>query len=93
MTLEGTFADVSHAVVHNIAAYRAVALDFELWSKASSEVVSMYLQHFHHLVTTSKFSRFNNLRSFQKLGVVRKLLFALKSQWFPQSALPEVVGA
>lgn len=82
----------SHAVVHNVAAYRALALDFELWSKASPEVVTMYLQHFHHLVTTSKFARFNTLRSFQKLSVVRKLLFALKSQCFSQGVLPDVVG-
>ena len=79
------------ATVHNSAAYRSLGLEFEVWARASLGVVTLYLQHFEHLLTTSKHSRYNILRTFQKTAVVRKLLYALRSGLFDLSVVPVVV--
>lgn len=78
--------------MHNSVAYRAIGLDFELWSLARRPVTEMYLQHFEYLITTSKHARFNALRTFQKAGAVKKLIFALRSGFFDQKLLPDVIG-
>ncbi|ORY31849.1 hypothetical protein BCR39DRAFT_525741 [Naematelia encephala] len=79
------------ATVHNSVAYRALGLEFELWSLAPLGVTSLYLQHFEYLLQTSKHSRFNLLRTFQKSAMVRKLLYALRSNLFEPSVVPVVV--
>lgn len=73
-------------------AYRSLALDFELWSYAQLPVVAVYLQHFEHLLSTSKHVRYNVLRTFQKSAMVRKMLYALRSGFFEPTAVPMVVG-
>lgn len=77
--------------MHNSAAYRAVGLEFELWSYATPEVISLYLQHFAHLLSTSKHARYNVLRTFQKAAMVRKMLYALRSGFFDAEVVPLVV--
>ncbi|KAL7420576.1 Beige protein-like 1 [Cryptotrichosporon argae] len=81
------------ATVHNSAAYRAIGLEFEMWSYAPLGVVSLYFQHFDYLLSTSKFKRFNLLRTFQKSGVVRKLLYAIRSGMFDPAVVPVAVDA
>lgn len=83
---------MSTATVHNSVAYRALALEFELWAFASLEVTSLYLLHFEHLLSTSKYARYNVLRTFQKSAIVRKLLYALRSGSFDLSIASTVVG-
>jgi len=78
--------------VHNPVAYRALGLEFELWGFASLGVTSLYLQHFESLLSTSKYARFNVLRTFQKSSIVRKLLYALRSGFFDLAVVPMVVG-
>ena len=82
----------SNATVHNSVAYRALGLEFELWSYASLGVVSFYLQHFQYLLSTSKHARYNILRTFQKSAVVRKVLYTLRSGLFDPTVVPVVVG-
>ncbi|ORX37124.1 hypothetical protein BD324DRAFT_427167 [Kockovaella imperatae] len=79
------------ATVHNSAAYRALGLEFELWSRASLGVVTLYLQHFEYLLATSKHARYNVLRTFQKAAMVRKMLYALRSNLFDLAVVPVVV--
>nr|ODN91829.1 hypothetical protein L203_01081 [Cryptococcus depauperatus CBS 7841] len=79
------------ATVHNSVAYRSIGLEFELWSYASDKVIRYYLQHFEYLLSISKHKRFNNLRTFQKLATVRKMLYALRSGLFNSDVMPDVV--
>lgn len=82
----------SSASVHNSVAYRALGLEFELWSYASDDVIRYYLQHFKHLLVTSKHKRFNILRTFQKSAMVKKMLYTLRSGLFAIEVVPDVVG-
>ncbi|ADV25860.1 hypothetical protein I305_04819 [Cryptococcus gattii E566] len=79
------------ATVHNTVAYRALGLEFELWSHASDDVIRYYLQHFKHLLATSKHKRFNILRTFQKSAMVKKMLYTLRSGLFAIEVVPDVV--
>lgn len=83
--------DSRSATVQCSAGYRAIGLNFELWSKAPLGVLSIYFAHFEDLLSKSKYKRFNVLRSFQKSGIVRKLLFALRSGLFEPAAVPLAV--
>ncbi|WVF68754.1 hypothetical protein IAT40_003526 [Kwoniella sp. CBS 6097] len=81
------------ATVHNSVAYRALGLEFELWSYAPDDVVRYYLRHFEYLLSVSKHKRFNILRTFQKSAVVKKMLYALRSGLFDLEVVPDVVDA
>lgn len=81
----------STATVHNSVAYRALGLDFELWSGAPIGVISVYLQHFASLLTTSKHARYNVLRTFQKSAMVKRLLYAMRSGSFDPAATQMLV--
>lgn len=83
----------SQSTIVNIPAYRALALDFELWSRTPKEIQRLYLEHFTTVLQTSRFKRFNIWQRFSKLGLVRKLLFVLQSDWFQQDMVPFVVDA
>lgn len=82
----------SSATVHNSVAYRALGVEFELWSYAPLGVTSLYLEHFQYLLIDSKHRRFNLLRTFQKSSMIRKLLYALRSGLFDPAVVPVVVG-
>lgn len=75
----------------NSVAYRALGLDFELWSSAPIGVMSIYLQHFESLLSTSKHAKYNTLRTFQKSSIVKKLLYALRSGFYDASATPMII--
>jgi hypothetical protein len=83
----------SHSTVVNSVAYRAIALDFELWARTRKEVQRVHLEHFTTLLQTSRFKRFNIKQRFAKLGLVRKLLFALQTEWYSHDMIPFVVTA
>lgn len=80
------------ATVHNSAAYRALGLEFELWSLAPLDVLNLYFSHFDYLLSKSQYRRYNLLRTFQKSNIVRKLLFAVRSGLFEEDALPPAVA-
>lgn len=42
----------------------------------------VYFEHFVTLVETSRYRAFNLTQRLSKLGLVRKMLFALQSDWF-----------
>ncbi|KAJ6565477.1 beach-domain-containing protein [Mycena vulgaris] len=87
------FRSPEHSTVVNAVAYRAIALDFELWSKTRQEVQRVHLEHFTTLLITSRYKKFNVKQRFAKIGLVRKLLFALQTNWYQPEVIPYVVEA
>jgi hypothetical protein len=83
----------SLSTVVNSVAYRAIALDFELWARTRKEVQRVHLEHFITLLQTSRFKKFNSKQRFAKLGLVRKLLFVLQTEWYSHDTIPFVVDA
>ncbi|KAF8233255.1 beach-domain-containing protein [Tricholoma matsutake] len=87
------FRSPEQSTVVNIPAYRAIALDFELWSRTRKEIQRVYLEHFTTVVQTSRFKRFNVWQRYTKLGLVRRLLFVLQTDWFERDMAPFVMVA
>ncbi|EPQ51421.1 beach-domain-containing protein [Gloeophyllum trabeum ATCC 11539] len=87
------FRNLDHSTIVNTLAYRAIALDFELWSRTKPEIQRSYMEHFVTLLSTSKHKRFNAKQRFAKLNVVRKLLFVLQTNWYRDDMTPSIIGA
>ncbi|KAG5653218.1 hypothetical protein H0H81_001695 [Sphagnurus paluster] len=85
------FPDQSTVV--NTVAYKAIALDFELWSHARKEIQQVYLEHFTTVLQTSRYHKFNSRQKFAKVSLVRKLLFVLQTDWFQADMLPFLMEA
>ncbi|KAG6816009.1 hypothetical protein H0H87_009501 [Tephrocybe sp. NHM501043] len=85
------FPDQSTVV--NSVAYKAIALDFELWSHANSDIQQLYLEHFPTVLQLSRYRKYNSRQKFTKLGLVRRLLFVLQTDWFHQDMTPFVLDA
>jgi hypothetical protein len=81
------------STVVNILAYRAIALDFELWSRTRKEIQRVYLEHFTTVLQTSRFRKFNVWQRFAKIGLVRRFLFVLQTEWFQQDMVPFLTDA
>ncbi|KAJ9113849.1 hypothetical protein QFC19_000042 [Naganishia cerealis] len=71
---------------------KALALRFDLWARAPVEVLELYFAHFQHLLTVSRFKRFNVLHCLKKAGLVRRLLHALKANTFDSTLTPQILG-
>lgn len=84
---------ISHSTIVNTVAYRAIALDFILWSRTSTEIQRAHLDHFVTLIETSRYKKFNVRQRFHKMGVVRKFLFVLQTDLYPPDALPSFLEA
>lgn len=83
----------SHSIITNTVAYRAIALDFQLWSRAREEIQLVHLEHFATLLDASRHKRFNIKQRMGKMGIVRKLLFVLQTDWYPNETLPFLLEA
>ena len=81
------------STVTNSIAYHSIALDFELWSHTRKEIQRVHLEHFTTLLISSRYKRFNMKQRLAKLGLVRRLLFALQTEWYDKEAVPWVVNA
>lgn len=93
MTSHPPHAEARQSTVLNSLAYRAIALDFELWSRTRKEIQQVYLEHFTMILQTSRFKRFNVWQRIAKLSLVRRLLFVLQTGWFQQDMAPFVMDA
>ncbi|OSD07923.1 beach-domain-containing protein [Trametes coccinea BRFM310] len=82
-----------HSTIVNTVAYRAIALDFQLWSRTRSEIQHLHLEHFSTLLDASRHKRFNVKQRLAKMAVVRKLLFVLQTDWYSQEMLPFLLDA
>ncbi|TFK55260.1 beach-domain-containing protein [Heliocybe sulcata] len=87
------FRTLDQSTIVNTLAYRAVALDFELWSRTKPDIQRLHMEHFRILLSTSKHKRFNAKQRFAKLSLVRKLLFVLQTNWYRDQMIPLVVHA
>lgn len=77
----------------NTIAYRYLALDFEIWSRARKEVQQAHLEHFVMLLQTSRYKRFNLRQRLAKFGLVRKFLFVLQTNMYQHDVLPYLMDA
>ena len=77
----------------NSLAYRAIALDFEIWTASPKEIQRVHLQHFNTVLEISKYKRFNARQRLAKYGTVRKILFVLQTDWYSEDMLPELIKA
>ena len=77
----------------NTVAYRAIALDFLLWSRTSPEIQRAHLEHFTILMQTSRYKRFNVKQRYHKMGIVRKFLFVLQTDLYQPALLPALTDA
>ena len=87
------FTITSQSTVVNTTAYRAIALDFQLWSHTQSEIQRVHLEHFTTLLQTSRHKKFNSKQCLKKMSLVRKILFALQTDWYPVESVPWIVEA
>ncbi|KAH9925795.1 beach-domain-containing protein [Fomitopsis serialis] len=87
------FRSPDQSTIVNTVAYRAVALDFQLWASARTEIQHLHLEHFHTLLQTSKYKRFNVKNRFAKMGVVRKLLFVMQTSLYSYDMYPQLLEA
>ncbi|THV04025.1 beach-domain-containing protein [Dendrothele bispora CBS 962.96] len=87
------FRSPDHSTVTNVVAYKCLALDFELWSQTRSEIQRVYFEHFVTLLEVSRYKRFNIKQRFAKMGVVRRLLFVLQTDWYQGESLMWLTGA
>ncbi|KAH8809671.1 beach-domain-containing protein [Flagelloscypha sp. PMI_526] len=76
------FRNPDHSTITNTLAYRALALDFELWSRTKREIQELHFEHFTLVLQTSRFAKFNIKQRLSKMGLVRRLLFALQTDWY-----------
>lgn len=85
------FDKPDNATILNSAAYKALALRLDLWSRANQDVLEAFCLHFEHLLITSRHKRFNILKCFKKVAIVRAFMFALKANTFDSTAVPIVI--
>ncbi|KAJ3905440.1 hypothetical protein F5879DRAFT_742889 [Lentinula edodes] len=76
------FRSPDQSTIVNTVAYRALALDFELWSHTRKDIQRVHLEHFLTLLESSRYRRFNVKQQFAKIGLVRRLLFVLQTDWY-----------
>ena len=83
----------SVSTVTNMVAYTAIALDFELWSATATDIQRAHLEHFAFLLRSSRYRKFNAKVRLSKLNLVRRLLFAMHTSWYPMETIPHIGSA
>jgi hypothetical protein len=83
----------SLSTITNALAYRSIALDFEIWVGCNPDIQRIHLDHFTTLLRTSRYKNFNAKQRINKLGIIRKLLFALQTDWYSRDMAPHIVAA
>ncbi|ESK93353.1 beige beach domain-containing protein [Moniliophthora roreri MCA 2997] len=87
------FRTPEQSTIVNVVAYKALALDFELWSHSRKDIQRVFLEHFRTLLVASRHRRFNVKQRFAKFGLVRRLLFVLQTDWYQHDSLPFIFDA
>ncbi|KAI0317827.1 beach-domain-containing protein [Amylostereum chailletii] len=87
------FRTPDHSTIANIVAYRAIALDFELWANTRDEIQRLHLEHFSTLIILSRYKRFNVKQRLSNVGLTRQLLFVWQTSWYSPEALPYLLEA
>ncbi|KAI0049337.1 beach-domain-containing protein [Auriscalpium vulgare] len=87
------FRTPDHSTITNIVAYRAVALDFELWSRTREEIQRVHLEHFVTLAQSSKYQRFNLKQRLSHVGLTRRFLFVWQTPWYSANSSGYLLAA
>ncbi|KAI9573033.1 hypothetical protein HD554DRAFT_2058344 [Boletus coccyginus] len=88
-----SFRSPDVSTITNTIAYGAIALDFELWSMTTPDIQRAHLEHFAFLLRASRYRKFNAKVRLSKLNLVRRLLFAMQSPWYPLEMVSHIVNA
>ncbi|KAG8221472.1 hypothetical protein J3R82DRAFT_1685 [Butyriboletus roseoflavus] len=88
-----SFRSPDTSTITNTIAYVAIALDFELWSMTSADIQRAHLEHFAFLLRASRYRKFNTKVCLSRLKLVRRLLFAIQSLWYPPETVTHIVNA
>ena len=81
------------SVVTNSLAYLNIGLDFSIWAHTNPEVQREHIAHFSLLLKHSRYSRFNSKQKLAKMGVIRKMLFVLRTPWYTTDNLVAFIEA
>ncbi|KAF5360312.1 hypothetical protein D9758_009126 [Tetrapyrgos nigripes] len=87
------FRSPDHSTITNVVAYKCLALDFELWSHTRLEIQRVHFEHFITLLETSRYKKFNTKQRIAKIGLVRRLLFVLQTDWYQGESLTFLMDA
>ncbi|KAF8327734.1 beach-domain-containing protein [Cantharellus anzutake] len=91
------FSNPRGATIVNTVAYRALGLDFHLWSLVNPDLQTVYWSHFEVLLEQSNFKRFNSkhriARKFNSPGVLRQALFVYQTDLYPPEQIHRMVDA
>ncbi|KAL0958994.1 hypothetical protein HGRIS_014308 [Hohenbuehelia grisea] len=87
------FRSPDQSTVVNPVAYQALGLDYEVWAHTSVDIQRVYLEHFVTLLHTSRYKKFNSQQRFAKVGLVRKLLFVIQTNWYEPESMPYLLKA
>lgn len=79
-------------MVANTLAYRAVALDFEIWAHARPEIQVIHFDHFSTLLKTSKYRNYNAKQRLAKLNIIRKLLFVVQMDYYAKDMMERLIA-
>ncbi|GAA5893041.1 hypothetical protein JCM6882_006922 [Rhodosporidiobolus microsporus] len=91
LTLSGfDLFNPSRSIVANTLAVNHLLLDFVLWSTVDSAIQWAHFDRLRDLVQSADAKAYN-LRKLEKLRVVRKLVFAVRSSYFEQAVTDEVI--
>ncbi|KAH9476097.1 Beige protein-like protein 1 [Psilocybe cubensis] len=82
------FNSPEQSTVVNPLAYRALALDFSLWSRTRPEIQRAHLDQFATLLELSRYKAFNWKQRLSKMNLVRKIMFALQADWYSNPPEP-----
>ena len=83
----------SRSTIINTAAYRAIALDLQLWARTKPDIQNAYFQHYVMLLQQSKYKRFNSSQRLAKMSAVRKLIFAIQTDYYSMEAIPWLIDS
>ncbi|KAF8184760.1 hypothetical protein BJ912DRAFT_973913 [Pholiota molesta] len=76
------FSSPEQSTIVNPLAYRAIALDFSLWSRTRVEIQRAHLEQYGILLSLSRYKAFNWKQRLSKVNLVRKILFAIQADWY-----------
>ncbi|KAA1472737.1 beach-domain-containing protein [Dentipellis sp. KUC8613] len=87
------FSAPDHSTITNMVAYRAIALDFELWCRTREEIQRVHLEHFTTLIKSSRYKKFNVKQRLSKVGLMRRLLFVWQTPWYRDALSTSLLDA
>ncbi|KNC75122.1 hypothetical protein SARC_12346, partial [Sphaeroforma arctica JP610] len=89
--LVGTSMNVATGTLGNISAFKNLLLDYEIWRYSDVSVTTAVFSKILALITTTNSLWKFNIRRLRKLYITQRLLFLLRDETVPESAVKVVV--